>query len=224
MRGFALPGPAGAPPMPNSPMHDAFPAYLHGLLMMAGLIVAIGAQNALVLRQGLLRQHVLPVVVLCTASDVVLVVLGVFGLGALITASPLLLQALRFGGAAFLVGYGLRAAWRAWRGHAGLLAQRDASGLRATLVTTLALTYLNPHVYLDTVVLFGSVGAAMPPARRLAFVLGGATSSALWFSLLGFGAAASSRALQRPAVWRGIDALVAVVMLSTAYGLLVKPG
>ncbi|MET0333440.1 MAG: LysE family transporter, partial [Rhizobacter sp.] len=122
-------------------------AFLQGWLMTAGLIVAIGAQNALVLRQGLMRAHVGPVVLLCTASDWLLISLGVFGLGAAIQSSPLLMQVFRYGGAAFLLVYGARSALQAWRGQA-LQVQTGGEGptLAATLVSTLALTYLNPHV------------------------------------------------------------------------------
>jgi L-lysine exporter family protein LysE/ArgO len=198
-------------------------ALLQGWLMTAGLIVAIGAQNALVLRQGLTRTHVGPVVVLCTLSDWLLIALGVFGLGAVIQSSPLLLQAFRFGGAAFLVVYGLRSALQAWRGK-GALTQADARGntLAATLVSTLALTYLNPHVYLDTVVLLGSVGAQHGSEGRIAFATGAGLASLMWFVMLGYGAVAASRWLRHPGVWRAIDAGVAVVMFSVATQLLLK--
>lgn len=198
-------------------------AFLQGWLMTAGLIVAIGAQNALVLRQGLRRAHVGPVVVVCTLSDWLLIALGVFGLGAVIQSSPLLLQLFRYGGAAFLLAYGARSALRAWRGDA-TLTQNGTKGtsLAATLTTTLALTYLNPHVYLDTVVLLGSVGAQHGPDGRIAFAAGAGLASLMWFATLGFGAAAASRWLARPAAWRAIDAGVAVVMFSVAVQLLLK--
>lgn len=199
-------------------------AFVQGWLMTAGLIVAIGAQNALVLRQGLARLHVGPVVLLCTLSDWLLIALGVFGLGALVQSSPSLLDGLRFGGAAFLAAYGLRAAWRAWRADSVAFATDGRAGsLAATLGTTLALTYLNPHVYLDTVVLLGSIGAQQPPAGRLAFAGGAGLASLMWFATLGYGAAAASRWLQRPAVWRAIDASVALVMFTVAAQLLLHP-
>jgi L-lysine exporter family protein LysE/ArgO len=199
-------------------------AFVQGWLMTAGLIVAIGAQNALVLRQGLARQHVGPVVLLCTASDWLLIALGVFGLGAAVQSSPLLLDGLRFGGAAFLLAYGLRAALRAWRADGAALASAAGAGsLGATLGATLALTYLNPHVYLDTVVLLGSVGAQQPPAGRLAFAGGAGLASLMWFASLGYGAAAAARWLRRPAVWRAIDASIALVMFIVAAQLLLHP-
>jgi L-lysine exporter family protein LysE/ArgO len=198
-------------------------AFLQGWLMTAGLIVAIGAQNALVLRQGLTRSHVGPVVLVCTLSDWLLIALGVFGLGAVIQSSPMLLQVFRFGGAAFLLAYGLRSAYQAWRGQAALL-QADArgKGLSATLVSALALTYLNPHVYLDTVVLLGSVGAQHGDDGRIAFATGAGLASLMWFVTLGYGAAAASRWLRHPAAWRAIDATVAVVMFGVAAQLLFK--
>jgi L-lysine exporter family protein LysE/ArgO len=198
-------------------------AFLQGWLMTAGLIVAIGAQNALVLRLGLARRHVAPVVVLCTASDWLLIALGVFGLGSVVQSSPVLLQVFRYGGAAFLLAYGARAALQAWRGQ-GALVQADASrgSLSATLASTLALTYLNPHVYLDTVVLLGSVGAQHPAGGRAAFAVGAGLASLMWFLTLGYGAVAASRWLRHPAAWRAIDASVALVMFAVAAQLLLK--
>lgn len=199
-------------------------AFVQGALMGGGLIAAIGAQNALVLRQGLARLHVGPVVALCIGSDWLLIALGVFGLGAVITASPLLLELFRFGGAAFLLAYGARAARRAWiGGNASLQAAGGAPDLRATLGTALALTYLNPHVYLDTVVLLGSVGAQQPGDARIAFAAGAGLASAIWFTVLGYGAAAAAPALRKPAVWRALDATIALVMAWIALQLLMHP-
>ena len=198
-------------------------AFTQGWLMTGGLIVAIGAQNALVLRHGLARTHVGAVVLLCTASDWLLIALGVFGLGTAVQSSAGLLGSLRYGGALFLVGYGLRSAHRAWRGpDQALRAAGPGAGLSATLATTLALTYLNPHVYLDTLVLLGGVGAQHRGSARAAFVAGASLASAMWFATLGYGAAAASRWLQRPAVWRAIDASVALVMFSVAAQLLLR--
>jgi L-lysine exporter family protein LysE/ArgO len=200
-------------------------ALLQGWLMTAGLIVAIGAQNALVLRQGLARSHVGAVVAVCTVSDWLLIAAGVFGLGSVIQSSPAALDVFRFGGAAFLLAYGAMAARRAMApGHASLLASGTASSLGATVTATLALTYLNPHVYLDTVVLLGSVGAQQPtPSARGAFAVGAGLASLMWFTALGFGASASAHWLRRPGVWRGIDASVALVMFIVAAQLLIKP-
>ena len=190
--------------------------------MMAGLIVAIGAQNALVLRQGLARAHVGAVVALCTVSDIVLIVAGVFGLGALAAASPAAMSAMRFGGAAFLLWCAWRSARRAWLARGALDLRPAGNGLGATLATTAALTWLNPHVYLDTVVLLGAVGAQQTPALRVPFALGASAASAMWFATLGFGAAALAPRLARRHTWRVIDAAVAVVMATIAFQLLLQ--
>jgi L-lysine exporter family protein LysE/ArgO len=197
--------------------------FAQGWAMGAGLILAIGAQNALVLRQGLKREHVGAVVAVCTLSDWLLIALGVFGLGALIQGSPLLLEVFRFGGAAFLLGYAVLAAKRAWRPAAGLTAAGAASSLGATLSAAFAFTYLNPHVYLDTVVLLGGLGARQPPELRAAFAAGAAVASAMWFGLLGFGAAAAAPRLQHANTWRVIDALVALLMAGLGLQLLLQP-
>jgi L-lysine exporter family protein LysE/ArgO len=197
--------------------------FAQGWAMGAGLILAIGAQNALVLRQGLKREHVGTVVVVCTLSDWLLIALGVFGLGALIQGSPRLLEVFRFGGAAFLLGYALLAAKRAWRPAAGLTAAGQASSLGATLSAAFAFTYLNPHVYLDTVVLLGGLGARQPTELRAAFAAGAGVASAMWFGLLGFGAAAAAPKLQNANTWRVIDALVALLMTGLGLQLLLQP-
>ncbi|RQO59908.1 amino acid transporter [Paucibacter sp. KBW04] len=206
---------------PEQPL--PFNALMQGWLTGASLIMAIGAQNALVLRQGLMRSHVAPVVFFCTLSDVLLICLGVFGLGAVIASSPLVLNLFRWGGAVFLILYGLRAAQRAWVGGAALQAGANAAALRATLLTAAALTFLNPHVYLDTVVLLGTLGAQIAAEQRWAFALGASLASLMWFSLLGFGAAAAADALRKPWVWRAIDAMVAVLMLVLGLQLALKP-
>jgi L-lysine exporter family protein LysE/ArgO len=206
----------------TDPSHAALAAAaLQGLMLMAGLILAIGAQNALVLRQGLLRQHVLPVVLLCMLSDWVLSAVGVFGFGAWIAARPALMEVFRYGGALFLLWCAAQAAMRAWRGGGALAAAGSSPAtLGATLASTAAVTWLNPHVYLDTVVLLGGVGAQHAGAARWAFLVGACVASALWFGLLGAGAVAASRWLRQPAAWRAIDALVAIVMFSVALQLL----
>lgn len=191
-----------------------------GFSLMAGLIVAIGAQNALVLRQGLARRRVLAVVVFCTLSDWLLTAAGIFGLGAAIAQSPGLLQALRFGGAAFLAAYAVRAGWSAWQDRGRSLGVAGpAGGLAATLGAAAALTYLNPHVYLDTVLLVGMVGAQHGGLARWGFAGGAAAASALWFVLLGFGAAWAAPWLRRPLLWRAVDAAVAVLMAGIAVQL-----
>lgn len=199
-------------------------ALLQGWWLMAGLIPAIGAQNALVLRQGLLRQHLGPVVLLCAASDCALVAAGVFGVGASLAQSPQWLEAMRWGGAAFLVAYSLRAALRAWRGSEAALQPAARGGrLAATLGTTLALTFLNPHVYLDTLLLVGVVGAQHGAEDRASFALGASVASVMWFVALGYGATALAPWLRRPGIWRSIDATVAAIMGWVALQLLSPP-
>ena len=204
-------------------LDTTLPTLTHGWLTGASLIMAIGAQNALVLRQGLLRSHVAPVVGLCALSDVLLICLGVFGLGTAIASNPLLLNLFCWGGAAFLLLYGLRAAQRAWTGSGSLQASAGSAGLGATLLSALAMTYLNPHVYLDTVVLLGTIGAQHQAEQRWAFALGASVASVMWFSLLGFGAAAAAGPLRRPVVWRGIDASIALLMWVLGLQLLLSP-
>lgn len=207
--------------MDSSP--SALGAMTQGWLSGASLIMAIGAQNALVLRQGLLRNHVAPVVALCALSDLLLICLGVFGLGAAIASSAWLMNAFRYGGALFLLWYGVQAARRAWRGAGALEAPAGSAGLAATLLSALAMTYLNPHVYLDTVVLLGLLGNQQPADLRWAFATGASLASVMWFTLLGFGAAAAAGPLRRPLVWRGIDALIALLMFALGLQLLLGP-
>jgi L-lysine exporter family protein LysE/ArgO len=199
---------------------DSLLAALAGLGFGLSLIVAIGAQNAFVLRQGLRREHVLVVVAICAASDAVLIAAGVAGLGTLLRLVPWLLVVVRIGGAAFLIGYGILAARRAIR---PATLSPDAAIRPATtgavIAACLALTWLNPHVYLDTVVLLGSVAAAHG-ADRWWFGLGAAVGSILWFSALGYGARLLRPVFARPTAWRVLDALIAVVMVAVATTLL----
>ncbi len=204
-------------------MSAALLAALAGLGLGLSLIVAIGAQNAFVLRQGLRLEWVGPVVAVCTVSDAVLILAGVAGVGALVGAVPSLLTVIRFAGAAFLLCYGLLAARRAVRPGAlradGATGER--AGLPATLLTCLALTWLNPHVYLDTVVLLGSV-ASTHGAQRWWFGGGAALGSLLWFTGLGFGARLLRPVFARPAAWRVLDGLIAVVMVLLAVTLVLS--
>ncbi|WP_308364557.1 MULTISPECIES: LysE/ArgO family amino acid transporter [unclassified Microbulbifer] len=194
-------------------------SYLNGLLLGAGLIVAIGAQNAFVLAQSLRREHHLPVAALCVLCDAVLVSAGVFGLAALLLKSPALLAMARWGGAAFLLWYGLKALLRALRPQ-GLEGAAEAGprSRRAVLLTALAVTLLNPHVYLDTVLLIGSLGAQQTEPG--AYALGAASASLTWFFGLALGAAWLSPWLARPATWRLLDLGVAIMMFSVAVRLL----
>ncbi|WP_425473733.1 LysE/ArgO family amino acid transporter [Streptomyces tailanensis] len=178
------------------------------------LIVAIGAQNAFVLRQGIHRDAVLPVVAVCALSDAALIALGVGGVGAVVVAWPGALTAVALVGGVFLVVYGVLAARRALRpGGEALRAETGTPGSRRRAVLTcLALTWLNPHVYLDTVFLLGSI-AADQGALRWTFGLGAAAASLCWFTGLGFGARLLGRFLSRPQAWRVLDGLVAATML-----------
>jgi L-lysine exporter family protein LysE/ArgO len=194
---------------------------LAGFAASAVLIVAIGAQNAFVLRQGLRREHVLLVVVTCAVSDLVLIAAGIAGLGAVVTARPEAVTVIRCVGAAYLLGYAALAARRAVRPGALKPSGRAPATLRATLLTCLALTYLNPHVYLDTVLLLGSVAQQHP--QRWLFGIGAAAASTAWFTALGAGAHRLAPALARPVAWRMLDGLIAIVMLAVA-AMLMWPG
>jgi L-lysine exporter family protein LysE/ArgO len=194
-------------------------AAVAGLGLGLSLIVAIGAQNAFVLRQGLRTEHVSAVVAVCALSDVVLIAAGVSGAGALLTRLPWLLPVVCVAGAAFLLAYGLLAARRALRPAALQAGSGGAApGLAASVATCLALTWLNPHVYLDTVVLLGSL-ASTYGEQRWSFATGAAAGSIAWFSALGFGARLLRPIFARPAAWRVLDAGIAVVMTALAASL-----
>ncbi len=208
------------------------PSVVAGLGLGFSLIVAIGAQNLFVLRQGIRREHVLAVVVVCAVSDAALILLGVSGIGLVLQAVPWLLVAVRWAGAAFLLGYALLAARRAVRPTGrtlhvdagspspavGTVAVRTRTGLTATVATCLALTWLNPHVYLDTVFLLGSV-ASTHGDGRWGFALGASLASLVWFAALGYGARYLGRWLDTPRAWRIVDAVIAIVMLVLAVSL-----
>jgi L-lysine exporter family protein LysE/ArgO len=185
-----------------------------GLGLGLSLIVVIGAQNAFVLRQGLTGEHVRLVVAVCTLSDAVLIAAGVIGAGAVLTQLPGLLTAVRVAGGTFLIGYGLLAARRAARPSALLSGtSRQGKGTRATAATCLALTWLNPHVYLDTVVLLGAI-ANTHHGQRWPFAAGAAVASATWFFSLGYGARLLRPVFARPTAWRILDSGIAAVMLT----------
>ena len=183
------------------------------------LIVAIGAQNAFILRQGIRREHVLPVVAVCTVSDVALMAAGVAGFGALVTAHPQVITLARFGGAAFLIVYGMLAARRAWRPSGLTPSQAGPSRLAGVVLTCLAFTFLNPHVYLDTVVLIGALSNEHRDGRWL-FGVGAAVASAVWFTTLGFGAGRLRGLFARPTAWRILDGLIAVTMIALGVAVL----
>ncbi|WP_053382947.1 LysE/ArgO family amino acid transporter [Leucobacter celer] len=190
------------------------------LLVGAGsglsLIVAIGAQNAFVLRQGIRREHVLPVVLICGLTDALLEVLGVAGIGFVVQRAPILLEIVRWGGVAFLLWYAWAAARRAMKPEVLVADEGSEGSLKRTILACLAITYLNPHVYLDTMVLMGSIGNAQGDPARWWFVAGGAIASIAWFFLLGYGARALTRFFATPRSWQVLDWVVAGVMLVIA--------
>ncbi|UOQ90435.1 LysE/ArgO family amino acid transporter [Agromyces endophyticus] len=224
---------------------------LAGLGLGFSLIVAIGAQNVFVLRQGIRREHVFAVAAICAVSDLVLIIVGVSGIGVVIGAVPWLIDVIRWAGAAFLVGYGLLAARRALRptgdvlnveagvprsseagvgtpaadarGASVAVAAPSAIATRTTLasavLTCLALTWLNPHVYLDTVFLLGSVANSHGPDGRWWFAVGAGAASVIWFFALAYGARLLGRVLSTPRAWRILDGIIAVVMLAIAASL-----
>ncbi|WP_312856850.1 LysE/ArgO family amino acid transporter [Arthrobacter mobilis] len=202
---------------------DILQSVVLGLGTGLALIVAIGAQNAFVLRQGIRGEHVAAVVLICAASDAVLIAAGILGIGTLVQVVPVALDVIRLAGAAFLAGYGVMAAKRAIRpGSLVAAAQAGRPGARAAVGTVLALTWLNPHVYLDTVLLLGSVASSQGEGRWL-FGAGAMLGSVLWFCALGFGARLLRPVFARPGAWRILDGLIAVVMFTLgirlAFGL-----
>lgn len=199
----------------------AFPVILAGYITSLSLILAIGAQNAFILRQGIRRAHVLPLVIACAGSDAFLITLGVFGFEQIEKILPQILPIAKYGGATFLLAYGGMAFRSAWRGGEWL----DPSGtttqsLSAALTTCLMITWLNPHVYLDTVVLLGSLSAQYDGARY-GFALGATLASFSFFFALGFGAQYLAPIFASTKAWRILDILVGVMMWSIALSLLI---
>lgn len=197
-------------------------SFFAGLGLGLSLIIAIGAQNVFVLRQGIRREHVLVVVVICALSDAVLIATGVAGLGFLLERVPWLVDTARILGAVVLLVYGLLAARRAWRGADQTLQDaapaKRTGRLTAVIALALALTWLNPHVYLDTVLMLGSIAATHGDGRWL-FAAGAMLASVLWFTALGYGARGLARWLNTARAWRILDALIALVMIVIAVSL-----
>ncbi len=198
-------------------------SFIQGLVLSLGLIVAIGAQNAFVLRQGLRREHVGSVVLFCAVADAVLITAGVLGMAQALGESPGLARVLALAGAVFLAVYGWRALRRA-RQPQQLNAADGGEGLSrgAAVAQAAAFTLLNPHVYLDTVLLVGSIGAQQPAALRGWFVAGASTASLFWFGLLGFGARWLAPWFARPRAWQVLDALIGATMWVLAALLLLR--
>ncbi|SJM62072.1 LysE/ArgO family amino acid transporter [Gulosibacter sp. 10] len=193
------------------------------LLIGAGsglsLIVAIGAQNAFILRQGIRREHILPIILICGLTDALLELLGVAGIGLVVERAPLVLEIARWGGAAFLLWYAWTAFRRARRPQALIAGDGRETSRKRTILACLAITYLNPHVYIDTMVLMGSIGNAQGDPERWWFVAGGALASILWFFVLGYGARALTRFFGTPRSWQILDSIVAAVMIAIALRL-----
>lgn len=194
-------------------------AFLSGFLLGASLIIAIGAQNAFILRQGLLRRHVFVLCLICALSDAALIALGVGGLGTLVSRMPALIAAVTVGGVLFLGAYAVVAFRRALRPEAMRAAPADGGSLKAAVAACLAFTFLNPHVYLDTVVLLGSLSARFEGAGRIAYGAGAALASFVWFFGLGYGARLLEPVFARPAAWRVLDILIGLVMAGLALSL-----
>lgn len=192
---------------------------LAGLVTGLSLIVAIGAQNAYVLRQGLARDHVGIVVAICALSDVVLIGAGVSGIGTIVERAPWALDVVRWLGVAFLAWYGVSTLLRARRAESLHAANGAAGGRRGIAGRALALTWLNPHVYLDTVLLLGSIANHEGPTGRWWFALGACVASMLWFCGLGYGARLAGRVLASPRAWRVLDVLIGLTMLAIALKL-----
>ncbi len=198
-----------------------FSALIAGFLLGGSLIVAIGAQNAFVIRQGVLKTHIFWICLFCSVCDATLIWAGVFGLGFLIKAVPLFVPVLTYGGVAFLFWYGAKAFLRALHPSAlGAGAELSAT-LMATLGSCAAFTLLNPHVYLDMVVLIGSIANARPAGEQWPFAMGASLTSFVWFFALGYGAKALGPWLGQPRVWRIIDFCIAGIMLLLALKLLI---
>ncbi len=194
-------------------------SFLPGFFLSLSLILAIGAQNAFVLRQGLRRAHVFWVCLTCATSDAVLIATGVAGFGTLAQAVPWFEPVMRYGGAAFLLWYGWKNARSAWRGGAALdTGGAETQSLRAAILTVLALTWLNPHVYLDTVVLVGSISSQYPD--RLAFGIGATLASFVFFFALGYGARLLAPLFASARAWQVLDGFIALTMWAIALKLL----
>ena len=194
------------------------PTYLNGLIVGLAFIVAIGPQNAFVLKSGLLRQHVFVISLICAASDAVLIICGISGLGRLLIKFPNLLDVFRYGGAAFLLFYALLSARSAWMGGSGLEADGQQMSFKSAILICLALTWLNPHVYLDTAILLSSI--AFQSQAPFIFGLGAMSGSFLFFFSLGYGAKYLAPIFRNPASWRILDLVICAIMSTIAVQLL----
>jgi len=194
--------------------------YLQGFGVSAGLIVAIGAQNAFLLSQSVRRNRPLLIAAICAMSDLLLIFLGLAGVGSAVAANALLARWAARGGAAFLVVYGFGALRSAWRGTALETSEQGPPTRRALVASTLAVTFLNPHAYLDTLVLIGSIGGQYPAAGRWLFGFGAVSASCVWFFTLALGGPFLAPIFRRPVAWRILDVTICLVMWGIAFSLL----
>lgn len=192
---------------------------LAGLVTGATLILAVGAQNAFVLRQGLSQRHVGLVVTICVVADVTLIGVGIAGLAGLVTAHPVLLLVIKWVGVAFLAAYGVLALLRARKPQSLVASEGELMSRSTVALRALAFTFLNPHVYLDTVLLLGSLANGHGPDGRWAFGIGAGVASAIWFVVIGYGSKLVAPVLASPRAWRVVEGLIGVVMLVLAVGL-----
>ncbi|MCT6836759.1 MAG: LysE/ArgO family amino acid transporter [Bifidobacteriales bacterium] len=197
-------------------MHTIFTPVFTGFCLGASAIIAIGAQNVFILRQGLKREHVLPIILLCAGVDAVMITLSVLGVGHVVQTVPYLTTALTYGGAAFLLWQGLQALRHMMSHNHLTLEDQPPQSLKKVMMMTCGFTLLNPHLYLDTVLLMGSVSLTQPEASRPYFGLGAIMASFVWFPLLGYGAAILKPIFSNPLSWRILDGLTALIMLTLA--------
>lgn len=190
-------------------------AFLPGLLTSMSLIMAIGAQNAFVIRQALTRKHVLTMVLICAISDALLIFAGIAGLGAVIQGLPWLFEILRWFGVAYLTWFGINSLRSAFQGDALEATAAESKTKRQVVFALLGFTFLNPHVYLDTLILLGSIGTSFGEAKWI-FAIGAAVGSVIWFFSIGFGAKAASRFMSKPIFWKVLDFAIAAVMFGVA--------
>lgn len=197
-----------------------FYPFIEGFGTMSGLIIAIGAQNTFVLKQGIQQNHVGLIALICGLVDTILIIVGVGGLGAMIASNEIVLMVSRWGGAAFLTCYGLRSFWMAFKNQSLKI---DAKGqklsLKKVVLTALAVSLLNPHVYIDTCMLIGSVGAQFPAEERPFFAFGASLSSFVWFFSIGYGAKSLIPLFKKPIAWKILDCIIGAMMLSIAFSL-----
>ena len=197
--------------------------FFEGLMTGLALIVAIGAQNAFVLKQGIMRNHIFSIVLTCALIDALLIAIGVQGLGLIFTTSSLLILCAKWGGAAFLGYYGFRSFRAVFKTQSLEISHSHAKpSLKSTLLTVLALSLLNPHVYLDTVVLLGSIGAKFIGPHRNSFMLGAMCGSFIWFFSLGYGAKFLIPLFKKPLSWKILDGLIGVIMWTIAVSLILS--